>query len=126
MICASPVCRITVYILGANLLETLFVLSFDHQNPQSGLIALTLPRGAGRDGSWPRAAQVASHVGHDRGGENRNREGKGEAHLGGVDGKDATGSARRGEAQQLDGRTAPARMWRWRTWLRGCGEREPG
>jgi hypothetical protein len=42
MICASPVCRITVYILGANLLETLFVLSFNHQNPQSGLIALTI------------------------------------------------------------------------------------
>jgi hypothetical protein len=42
MICASPVCRMTVYILGANLLETLFVLSFNHQNPQSGLIALTI------------------------------------------------------------------------------------
>jgi hypothetical protein len=41
MICASPVCRITVYILGANLLESLFVLSFNHQNPQLGLIALT-------------------------------------------------------------------------------------
>jgi hypothetical protein len=34
--------RITVYIIGANLLETLFVLSFNHQNPQSGLIALTV------------------------------------------------------------------------------------
>jgi hypothetical protein len=40
-ICASPVCRITVYMLGANLLESLFVLSFNHQNPQLGLIALT-------------------------------------------------------------------------------------
>jgi hypothetical protein len=29
-------------MLGANLLETLFVLSFNHQNHQSGLIALTL------------------------------------------------------------------------------------
>jgi hypothetical protein len=37
----EPVCRITVYILGANLLEAQFVLSFNHQNPQSGLIALT-------------------------------------------------------------------------------------
>jgi hypothetical protein len=42
MICASPVCRITVYMLGANLLESLFVLSFNHQNPQLGLIALTI------------------------------------------------------------------------------------
>jgi hypothetical protein len=41
-ICASPVCRITVYMLGANLLESLFVLSFNHQNPQLGLIALTV------------------------------------------------------------------------------------
>jgi hypothetical protein len=40
-ICASPVCRITVYMLGANLLESLFVLSFNQQNPQLGLIALT-------------------------------------------------------------------------------------
>jgi hypothetical protein len=32
-ICAPPVFRIIVYILGANLLETLFVLSFNHQNP---------------------------------------------------------------------------------------------
>jgi hypothetical protein len=31
-------------MLGANLLESLFVLSFNHQNPQLGLIALaTLP-----------------------------------------------------------------------------------
>jgi hypothetical protein len=30
-----------VYMLGANLLESLFVLSFNHQNPQLGLIALT-------------------------------------------------------------------------------------
>jgi hypothetical protein len=29
-------------MLGANLLESLFVLSFNHQNPQLGLIALTL------------------------------------------------------------------------------------
>jgi hypothetical protein len=28
-------------MLGANLLETLFVFSFNHQNPQLGLIALT-------------------------------------------------------------------------------------
>jgi hypothetical protein len=28
-------------MLGANLLESLFVLSFNHQNPQLGLIALT-------------------------------------------------------------------------------------
>jgi hypothetical protein len=41
-ICASPVCRITAYMLGANLLESLFVLSFNHQNPQLGLIALTI------------------------------------------------------------------------------------
>jgi hypothetical protein len=41
-ICASPVCRIIVYMLGANLLESLFVLSFNHQNPQLGVIALTL------------------------------------------------------------------------------------
>jgi hypothetical protein len=41
-ICASPVCRITMYMLGANLLESLFVLSFNHQNPQLGLIALTI------------------------------------------------------------------------------------
>jgi hypothetical protein len=40
-ICASPVCRITMYMLGANLLESQFVLSFNHQNPQLGLIALT-------------------------------------------------------------------------------------
>jgi hypothetical protein len=33
---------ITVYMLGANLLESLFVLSFNHQNPQLGLIALTI------------------------------------------------------------------------------------
>ena len=44
MICASPVCRIIVYMLGANLLESLFVLSFNHQNPQLGLIALSLAR----------------------------------------------------------------------------------
>jgi hypothetical protein len=31
-----------VYMLGANLLESLFVFSFNHQNPQLGLIALTL------------------------------------------------------------------------------------
>jgi hypothetical protein len=30
-----------VYMLGANLLESLFVLPFNHQNPQLGLIALT-------------------------------------------------------------------------------------
>jgi hypothetical protein len=42
IICASLVCKITVYMLGANLLESLFVLSFNHQNPQLGLIALTL------------------------------------------------------------------------------------
>jgi hypothetical protein len=41
MICASPVCKITVNMLGANLLESVFVLSFNHQNPQLGLIALT-------------------------------------------------------------------------------------
>jgi hypothetical protein len=41
-ICVSPVCRITIYILGANLLDAQFVLSFNHQNPQSGLIALTI------------------------------------------------------------------------------------
>jgi hypothetical protein len=41
MICASPVCKIIVYMLGANLLKSLFVLSFNHQNPQLGLIALT-------------------------------------------------------------------------------------
>ena len=41
-ICASPLYRITVYMLGANLLESLFVLSFNHQNPQLGLIALTV------------------------------------------------------------------------------------
>jgi hypothetical protein len=29
-------------MLGANLLEYLFVLSFNHQNPQLGLIALTI------------------------------------------------------------------------------------
>jgi hypothetical protein len=29
-------------MLGANLLESLFVLSFSHQNPQLGLIALTV------------------------------------------------------------------------------------
>jgi hypothetical protein len=29
-------------MLGANLLESLFVLSFNHQNPQIGLIALTI------------------------------------------------------------------------------------
>jgi hypothetical protein len=29
-------------MLGANLLETLFVLSFNHQNSQSELIALTV------------------------------------------------------------------------------------
>jgi hypothetical protein len=29
-------------MLGANLLESLFVLSFNHQNPQLGLIALTV------------------------------------------------------------------------------------
>jgi hypothetical protein len=29
-------------MLGANLLESLFVLSFNHQNPQLGLIALTI------------------------------------------------------------------------------------
>jgi hypothetical protein len=28
-------------MLGANLLESQFVLSFNHQNPQLGLIALT-------------------------------------------------------------------------------------
>jgi hypothetical protein len=28
-------------MLGENLLESLFVLSFNHQNPQLGLIALT-------------------------------------------------------------------------------------
>jgi hypothetical protein len=32
-------------MLGANLLESLFVLSFNHQNPQLGLIALTGPEG---------------------------------------------------------------------------------
>jgi hypothetical protein len=32
-----------MYMLGANLLESLFVLSFNHQNPQLGLIALTIP-----------------------------------------------------------------------------------
>jgi hypothetical protein len=42
MVCASPVCRTIVYMLGANLLESLFVLSFNHQNPQLGLIALTV------------------------------------------------------------------------------------
>jgi hypothetical protein len=42
MICASPVCRITVNMLGANLLESMFVLSFNHQNPQLGLITLTI------------------------------------------------------------------------------------
>jgi hypothetical protein len=48
-ICAPPVFRITVYILGANLSETLFVLSFNHQNSQSGLIALTQgQQGSGR------------------------------------------------------------------------------
>jgi hypothetical protein len=31
-------------MLGANLLESLFVLSFNHQNPQLGLIALTVSR----------------------------------------------------------------------------------
>jgi hypothetical protein len=31
-----------MYMLGANLLESLFVLSFNHQNPQLGLIALTV------------------------------------------------------------------------------------
>jgi hypothetical protein len=41
-ICASPVCKIIAYMLGANLLESLFVLSFNHQNPQLGLIALTI------------------------------------------------------------------------------------
>jgi hypothetical protein len=29
-------------MLGANLLESLFVLSFNHQNPKLGLIALTI------------------------------------------------------------------------------------
>jgi hypothetical protein len=29
-------------MLGANLLESQFVLSFNHQNPQLGLIALTI------------------------------------------------------------------------------------
>jgi hypothetical protein len=29
-------------MLGTNLLESLFVLSFNHQNPQLGLIALTV------------------------------------------------------------------------------------
>jgi hypothetical protein len=29
-------------MIGANLLETLFVLSFNDQNPQSGLIAFTI------------------------------------------------------------------------------------
>jgi hypothetical protein len=32
-------------MLGANLLESLFVLSFNHQNPQFGLIALTITLG---------------------------------------------------------------------------------
>jgi hypothetical protein len=43
---APPFFRITIYILEENLLETLFVLSFNHQNPQSGFIALTdlIPR----------------------------------------------------------------------------------
>ena len=40
-------------MLGANLLESLFVLSFNHQNPQLGLIALT-----GGTGSRTTAAQV--------------------------------------------------------------------
>jgi hypothetical protein len=30
-------------MLGANLLESMFVLLFNHQNPQLGLIALTRP-----------------------------------------------------------------------------------
>jgi hypothetical protein len=41
-ICAPPVFKIIEYMLGENLLETLFVLSFNHQNPQSELIALTI------------------------------------------------------------------------------------
>jgi hypothetical protein len=36
-------------MLGANLLESLFVLSFNHQNPQLGLIALTLCHGKVED-----------------------------------------------------------------------------
>jgi hypothetical protein len=36
-------------MLGANLLESLFVLSFNHQNPQLGLIALRC---------WNRAADT--------------------------------------------------------------------
>jgi hypothetical protein len=34
-------------MLGANLLESLFVLSFNHQNPQLGLIALTMGQSEG-------------------------------------------------------------------------------
>jgi hypothetical protein len=37
----APIFTTTEHVLGANLLETLFVLSFNHQNPQLGLIALT-------------------------------------------------------------------------------------
>jgi hypothetical protein len=46
-ICAPPVFKTTKYMLGANLLETMFVLSFNHQNPQSGLIALKVTHSSG-------------------------------------------------------------------------------
>jgi hypothetical protein len=39
-VCA-PIFETTRHVLGANLLETLFVLSFNHQNTQMRLIALT-------------------------------------------------------------------------------------
>jgi hypothetical protein len=41
---APSVFTTTEHVLGANLLETLFVLSFNHQNSQLGLIALTQRR----------------------------------------------------------------------------------
>jgi hypothetical protein len=39
---ATSVFKTTEHTIGANLLETLFVLSFNHTNPQLRLIALTI------------------------------------------------------------------------------------
>jgi hypothetical protein len=49
-------------MLGANLLESLFVLSFNHQNPQLGLIALTVSFHACRVEIFERKTHQLDHL----------------------------------------------------------------
>jgi hypothetical protein len=50
-----------MYMLGANLLESLFVLSFNHQNPQLGLIALI----EGKPNANHVCARIRTHIYND-------------------------------------------------------------